>query len=578
MSFTPVPMSTSPTPTPSHSPARVDDEATQKKSREVVEAAATVLWEQSGASSGVEQGELSVDSEAAISSPESPVSKPSTPPSTVDATDPREVVTAAIAILSPGAAAASSSSSSSVIRPIAGAKVDGEIACSALVSSPLKDLLHPGIPGPLVDELLGYLATPTAWHFVAKAKAQLEKSGFKELALNDPDWKIEAGQRYLVTKNGSSLFAFVTPKETPRSAAIVAAHTDSPALWVNPHPKREVKGMELTGVSGYGGLTQPSWVGPDLALAGSIIIETEDGELEEHLVHIDKLVGSVEIMPPHIDGSVSTDLHCNMQTTMAPTMYTLKNDLKLSAVMDLLKTDLRERGIDFTSISSYELFFVPLQKPGVAPNGTVRSYRMDNILGSTSALQGILANLEPGKDRLKVIALFDNEEVGSLTAQGARSCTIENLMARICKSYGMSKDERRAMYASSLLASNDVAHALNPRHTGKFEPSHTCEMGEGIVLKINQNQRYITDRWSSAIFHKLCGSIGVKSQDFIIRADGSCGSTVGPFIASRIGLKGFDYGVPIQSMHSTRETCSQQDYKDSVRFHAAFFSDAWSFS
>lgn len=432
-------------------------------------------------------------------------------------------------------------------------------------------------PNPTAQEtaharaLLDYInQSPSPWHAVESTRSQLEAAGFLPLQESDR-WKIAPGARHYVIRGGSSIIAFRLGHLPPSEAGyrILGAHTDSPGLRIKPQGHLREGRLVRLGVEIYGGPILASFADRDLGLAGRVSIKGSHG-VESRLVHFDDTpLLRLPNLAIHMNRGVNEEgLKFNKQTELP---LILGQALPEVPSQLLLQELIAERlGIDAAAILSLELNVHDIQ-PGSfwgAHAEFLATRQIDNLSSCHAALSALLSGA-PG-DATQVIALFDHEEIGSETHQGAQGSFLSDVLSRL--SGGHAEDDRRAL-ARSLLISADAAHAFHPSFSSAYEPLHHVQINEGPALKINANQRYATDGPRAALFKDLAAKIGIHGQTYVHRTDLGCGSTIGPIASARLGVPTIDCGVPMWSMHSARESAGVRDQRAFARLLQAFLEE-----
>jgi aspartyl aminopeptidase len=433
-------------------------------------------------------------------------------------------------------------------------------------------------PSGAVQDLMAFLdASPTAYHAAARMEQTLVEAGFTRLVEGD-EWKLEAGGRYYAVRNGSALAAFVTGSEpVPEGGLrIVGAHTDSPALKLKPNASVEKGGYVTLGVEVYGGPILATWTDRDLRIAGRAAVRSAGSPMgvESRLVWPERPRVVVPNLAIHLNRKVNDDgLKLNAQENL-PALFGLDagDPPAAEAVTRLVASEL---GVDPGEVMGFDLILCDAQPASVAgPGGEfVRSGRIDDL---AMCHAGLAALLEAGRNRAsftRMLVFYDNEEVGSMTAQGAASPFLTDVIERVAMASGGREALMRAV-ARSWLVSADMAHALNPNYASKHDGAHRPLLGGGPVLKVNASRRYATDAEGQAVFERICRDADVPVQRYVNRSDLPCGSTIGPIASSRLGMRTIDVGNPILAMHSIRETCGALDQELMIRALAGFFSDA----
>ena len=429
------------------------------------------------------------------------------------------------------------------------------------------------------------------YNFVEHAKKELKSSGFTQIYESDP-WNLEPGKKYFYTRNNSCIIAFnVGQKFNPEESCfkIIGAHTDSPSLRIAPNSYNPKGKIERYNVQYYGGGLWFTWLDRDLSLAGKVIFKDNEGKLTSKIIQVEEPIFFIPNCPPHLkSGSERESLTINKENHLKPLIATLKvneilneeeekeddenpKDKKLGKT--LRKIILKELNKDCEKpiinsgeqIIDYDLVLYDSQSPNLIGLNKefLASGRLDNLGSSIPALY---AMINASKDELlaeqssiNIIALFDNEEIGSMTYQGADSNFFLMHLTRIfSQSLNITKtpyseDLYMRFMAKSYVISADLAHAYNPNYSEKFQSEHKNLMQQGVVLKINVNGRYSTESENAAVFKELGKLCNVPIQEFIVRQDSPCGTTIGPITSAKIGIKSVDVGIAQLAMHSIRE-------------------------
>ncbi len=398
--------------------------------------------------------------------------------------------------------------------------------------------------------------SPTAYHAVATAEKMLKADGYTRLFEGDK-WSLADGGKYYVVRNGSSLIAF-RATENARGFMIAASHTDSPSFRVKLSGEKCGAYSRLD-VEKYGGMIYYSWLDRPLSVAGRVVVSTENG-VECRLVNLDTDLCSIPSLAIHLNRGVNDGLSLNPATDMLP-LYSLGAGglaEKIAAAANtapdkILSHDLflynREGGITFGAEG--ELILCP---------------RLDDLESVYASLRGFLT--ADNTASVPVFAIFDNEEVGSETKQGAASTFLYDTLNRIAG------EDYLTMLASSMMLSIDNAHALHPNRPEMSDRENAPVLGGGIVVKFNANQRYATDALSHGIFLELCHRAGIKVQRYYNRADLPGGSTLGSISNTRVSVPTVDIGFPQLAMHSATETAAVSDLEPMIAATRVFFSTA----
>jgi aspartyl aminopeptidase len=407
----------------------------------------------------------------------------------------------------------------------------------------------------LIEDFSDFLdRSPTSWHAVHELGNRLASLDITPLDEVEK-WELEKGQKYFVERGGS-LCVFTLPEKTPAKVTILGAHTDSPALKLKPSPEVHSQSIHLLETEVYGAPLLSSWFNRDLAIAGRLVVENNQGQLEDHLIFLDQTPLFIPQLALHLDREVNDKgLMINKQDHLRP-VFTLKEGQK-----DLLEPLLKKH-VSFKDLLAFDLFLVPLEKSrllGISGE-MVASYRLDNLASSHACITAI-ASAEPS-DGIQMVALWDGEEIGSRTAEGAASPFVEDILKRIATFYKLSEEDFICMKNRSLCISVDVAHAYNPNFSKKYDQEHQLIPGQGIAVKYNADKKYVTDAKTAAAVISACKKLGLRYQSFASRSDMPSGSTIGPIFAHTLGIPTVDIGSPIFSMHSAREVMAVQDHID----------------
>ncbi|MBF0143294.1 MAG: M18 family aminopeptidase [Magnetococcales bacterium] len=446
-----------------------------------------------------------------------------------------------------------------------------------------------------LSRVMAYLqASPSPYHVVATLASALESAGFTELLEADP-WELHPGGRHFVIRGQGSLIAFRLPavRGTPPSLRLVGAHTDSPGLLVKPRPLVVRNGHLVWDVEVYGSPILATWFDRELSLAGLVSCRGSGGEIGELRVDWRLPLAILPNAAIHLNREVNEGHRYQRHEELQPVCRVLSPGEKVEEPTVLFRRWLGERiGVEAPAWAGaeplgWELSFYearPACRVGLEGEWLVGG-RLDNQLSCFIGLQSLLEVAGRGKGEgeiglegrggegegetaLPMLACFHHEEVGSLSLQGAAGQFAESVIRRILPRGGEAM--ARTMARSALL-SVDNAHALHPNYGRKHDEGHRPLLNGGIVVKSNANQRYTTDASSGGRLKGLCRRLGVPWQEFAMRADLPCGSTIGPHLAARLGLPGVDIGVPTWAMHSIRETAGLADLESLGKLLKGFF-------
>ena len=420
----------------------------------------------------------------------------------------------------------------------------------------------------IVSDLIRFLeGSPTCFHAIKNTETELERHRFTRLSENEA-WSLTPGGSYYVTRNGSSLIAFTIPAGSWSRMHILASHSDSPCFKIKEHPELETEGHYIRlNVERYGGMILAPWLDRPLSVAGRVIVKDADtGTYTMKLVNIDRDLVLIPNLAIHMNPDANKGYTYNPQKDMLPLYGTL------SAKDTFMKTVAQAAGIEESDILGHDLFLYNREKASIwgADQEFLSCGRLDDLQCAFASLAGFLAGK---KERyLNLHCVFDNEEVGSGTRQGAASTFLYDTLTRIFLGLGRSTEDYLISLADSMMISADNAHAVHPNHPDKADPSNRPYLGEGIVIKYNASQKYCTDGISTAMFRDLCREAGVPVQTFANRSDMAGGSTLGNISNTQVPLNTIDIGLPQLAMHSPYETASVKDTEYLVRAAKEFFA------
>lgn len=411
-----------------------------------------------------------------------------------------------------------------------------------------------------IQELAAFLdGSHSCYHAVANISEQLERAGFLKLQERDA-WKLTAGGNYYLTRGGSSLLAFRIPQETPRGFLMAATHSDRPAFKIKENP-------ELTGsytclrTEKYGGMLIAPWLDRPLSVAGRVQVETDQGA-ESRLIDIDRDLLLIPNVAIHLNRQANDGYHWDVKSDTIPLLGGKDATGKFEALLE------RTAG---GKILGHDLYLYPRQKAAVwgLEEEFLSSAALDNLQCTWCCAQGFLRGQSRGS--VPVLCVFDSEEVGSSSVQGAASTILERLLQRLCRCLGLDYDR---MLADSFMISADNAHALHPNHPELHDGGHAPLLNGGPVLKFQAGLRYTTDGLAAAVFRQICRKADIPVQTFYNRADMAGGSTLGHISLSHVSVPTADIGLPQLAMHSCYETAGTRDALYLLAAMEAYFSAA----
>ena len=406
-------------------------------------------------------------------------------------------------------------------------------------------------------------AATSPYHAVAAASAALRAAGFSELALGAP-WMLAAGGNYFVNVYDGALLAFTVGGKGPLRMA--AAHTDFPTFRLKAEADAASEApYAMVNVEPYGGMIYRTWLDRPLGVAGKIVTQGKDAfHPETHLVDCHEPVMTIPSLAIHMDRDVNKKGELNAQKDMMPIAALPPETARADWWLEKI-----QGGRAFGEVLSYDLMAYPLEQGCTFgyDHELLSSPRLDNMTSVWACVQGLIAAAQAGApDGVRLIALFDNEEVGSRTKQGAGSAVLMEVLRRIYASAAVAPDdaadaEERLMtaLADGFLLSCDVAHGTHPSHVAKMDPYVHPQLGAGVVLKQAASQRYAGDAEAIAIVRALCEAHAIPCQTFVNRSDTPGGATLGSIASALVPVRTMDVGVPILAMHSARETMGTAD-------------------
>lgn len=425
----------------------------------------------------------------------------------------------------------------------------------------------------LAQDLLDFInQSVTTYHAVAEITKRLNKAGFQELKLAD-SWQIKKGGKYYTTRNGSSLFAFIVGHGEPEDEGfrIIASHSDSPTFKIKPSPDINIeKHFIKLNTEVYGGPILMTWLDRPLSIAGRVSLRSQNPLYPNNqLVDFGRPVAIIPSLAIHLNRSVNEGVELNKQIDMLPLTGIAQDD-----DAHFLKNALaKELNVATNEIIDYDLTLYEHQKGCFVGlnNEFISSSRLDNLAMAHASLEAITN--APHAPFTQMIAIFDNEEVGSVTKQGAGSPLFRHLFERILSLLGKDKEATLRTIYKSFMVSADMAHSIHPNHPEKHDPVLHPLINKGPVIKIHANQKYTSDGDSTAVFEQFCQKADVPCQKFVNRSDANGGSTLGNISTGQLEIRSVDVGNPMLAMHSVRELAGVNDQWYMTRAFLSFFSE-----
>ena len=430
----------------------------------------------------------------------------------------------------------------------------------------------------MINRLLSFLdASPVNFLAVKNIADMLEAGGFRRLNPALPIGTVNAGDRFFVTKNDSSIFAFRIGAKTLADAGfhMICAHADSPTFRIKPNAEMLVEGgLVKLNTEVYGGPIMSTWFDRPLTLAGRVIVRSQDVmQPQTMLLHIKRPLLQISNLAIHFNRQVNDGVKLSKQKDVLPLLGQINSQLEAgNLLMNVIVEELnKQRPIQQEDILDFDLYLAdttPACTFGVH-NEFISAGRLDDLSMCFAGLEAMLAAHDT--DTTQVLAIFDNEETGSQTKQGAGSPFLSYMLKRIALAQTNTEEAYYQAVERAFMISADNAHAWHPNYAEKYDPTNHPMLGGGPVIKFNAAQKYASDAASAAVFAGLCAKAGVPCQRFVNHSDVAGGSTLGNILASSIPLRGVDMGNAILAMHSCRETGSVRDHEYCVKVFTEFF-------
>ena len=425
-----------------------------------------------------------------------------------------------------------------------------------------------------INSLLDFLDnSPCNFLAVASIREMLVANGFTELNLCDK-WQLSSGGKYFTTKNDSAIFAF-TIGHTPiaeTGVKIIAAHSDSPGFRIKPNAVINTEsGVVKLNTEVYGGPILYTWFDRPLSVAGRVILRGIDPlHPVTRLLKINRPLLVIPHLPIHFNRNVNDGNPLSKQKDMLPMLGRITDMAEKDNL--LLKLIAKELNVDITDILDFDLTLYDIHHATLTGlnNEFLCSGRIDDLSMAHAAITAIIEGNDT--QTTHIAAIFDNEETGSGTKQGAASPVLAGIIERIACAQNASHEDFLRCIEQSFMISADNAHAFHPNYPEKFDPTNHPAIGGGPVIKINANCKYMTDAMSAAIFRSLCEEAGSPYQYFVNHSDVAGGSTLGNILTSQIDIEGVDVGNPLWAMHSVCETGSTDDHVNMIKVFTHFFN------
>ncbi len=422
-------------------------------------------------------------------------------------------------------------------------------------------------------DLIGFIdESPSQFHAVSVAEKRLVENGFIKLDKGEK-WALKEGGKYYITNNSSSFIAFELGSGDIRKEGfrIIGSHTDSPTFKVKPKPEISVENSYLKlNTEMYGGALASTWFDRELSLAGRVSLKTENPlKPEERLVNIDRDLLIIPSLCIHMNRDANEKMSINKQKDVLPLLATVNDELEKDNL--LIKILAEELDVADKDILDFELYLYNREKGKIVGlnNEFISVGKLDNLAMVHASLEAIFQS----KSSLatKVIVANDNEEVGSMTKQGANSPMLKNLLERIVLSLGFDKEDYHRSIANSFIISADMAHAVHPNYADKSDPSNRPILNQGVTIKLSASQSYTSDAMTVGVYKGICEKVEVPCQFFVNRSDMRGGTTIGPITSQQLDISSIDIGNPLLGMHSVRELGGVEDHLYMIKSLICFF-------
>ena len=416
--------------------------------------------------------------------------------------------------------------------------------------------------------------SPSNFHAAQNIKKRLSDSGFKELEFGNK-WDLKVGEKYFVSKNNTSVFAFI-PGEgniADEGVKLICAHSDSPTFKIKPQAEMLVEGKYLKlNTEVYGGPIMYTWFDRPLSLAGRVLLKSENPlQPKTTFINFKRPLLEIPHLAIHFNRAVNDKGNpLSKQKDMLPVIGMVNDSLEKENF--LLKLIAKELNVAMDEILDFDLILYEFTKGTLlgANEEFMSSGRLDDLAMAHAGTTAMI-NSKPCK-QTKILAIFDNEEVGSGTKQGAASPTLRTVLERIVFGLGGQPEDLYRAIDHSFMISADMAHAVHPNYVEKHDPTNHPLMNGGPVIKINANQKYVTDGDSAAVFKTICKMAGVPCQTFVNHSDMAGGSTLGNILLTQMEMRGVDVGNPMWGMHSVRETAGVKDQLYIIKAFTTFYN------
>lgn len=432
----------------------------------------------------------------------------------------------------------------------------------------------------MIKRLLSFLdASPVNFLAVKNLTEELQQHGYRRIDTTEALGTVKAGDKFFVTKNDSSIYAFQIGRKPLAETGfhMICAHCDSPTFRIKPHAEIDCEGgIVKLNTEVYGGPIMSTWFDRPLTLAGRVIVKSKDVMTPTTLLlHVKRPLLQISNLAIHFNRQVNDGVKLSRQKDVLPILGIINDELeKGNLLMNIILEELnKQQTVAREDILDFDLYLADATPACTfgAHNELISSGRLDNLSMCFAGLEALLAS-QP-TDTTQVLAIFDNEETGSQTKQGAGSPFLSYMLKRIALAQGGTEEAYYQAVERAFMISADNAHAWHPNYSEKYDPTNHPMLGGGPVIKFNAAQKYASDAYSASVFAGLCKKAGVPCQRFVNHSDVAGGSTLGNILASSIPLRGVDMGNAILAMHSCRETGSTADHEFCVKVFTQFYQE-----
>lgn len=430
----------------------------------------------------------------------------------------------------------------------------------------------------MIKRLLSFLdASPVNFLAVKNLTDELQQHGYRRIDTTESLGTVKAGDKFFVTKNDSSIYAFQIGRKPLAETGfhMICAHCDSPTFRIKPHAEIDCEGgIVKLNTEVYGGPIMSTWFDRPLTLAGRVIVKSKDVMTPTTLLlHVKRPLLQISNLAIHFNRQVNDGVKLSRQKDVLPILGIINDELeKGNLLMNIILEELnKQQTVAREDILDFDLYLADATPACTfgAHNELISSGRLDDLSMCFAGLEALLAS-QP-TDTTQVLAIFDNEETGSQTKQGAGSPFLSYMLKRIALAQGGTEEAYYQAVERAFMISADNAHAWHPNYSEKYDPTNHPMLGGGPVIKFNAAQKYASDAYSASVFAGLCKKAGVPCQRFVNHSDVAGGSTLGNILASSIPLRGVDMGNAILAMHSCRETGSTADHEFCVKVFTQFY-------